>query len=60
MGVDGGGEAPEQPRPVTGGHGPPRLEGGGGRRDGGVGLLGAQALDLVMISPVAGLRTSTQ
>ena len=45
VGVDGGGEAPEQAGPVPGRHGPPGLEGGGGPCDGGVGLLGGQALD---------------
>ena len=45
VGVDGGGEAPEQAGPVPGRHGTPLLEGGGGPGDGGVGLLGRQALD---------------
>ena len=38
VGVDGGGEAAQQAGPVPRGHGPPGLEGGGGPRDGGVGL----------------------
>ena len=44
--VDGGGEAPEQPGPLPGREVPPGLEGGGRPRDGGVGLLGGQPLDL--------------
>ena len=46
VGVDGGGEAPEQAGPVARRHGPPGVEGGGGPCDGGVGLLRRQALDL--------------
>ena len=45
MGVDRGGEATEQPGPVTGGYGPPGLEGGGRPLDGGVGLGRGQPID---------------
>ena len=45
VGVDGGREAAQQAGPVPRRHRPPFLEGGGGPDDGGVGLLGGQALN---------------
>ncbi len=46
VGIDGGSESPQEPGPVAGRHGAPRVEGVGASRDGGVGLLGREPLDL--------------